>query len=83
MWWWDDDDDDQGGVCVCEATVDTRETEMSDICNKVLIENSQDLSSIFGNFFGTRMRKWQNCFYVIGCKEKFGKQKPHCIDEVA
>ena len=51
---------------VCEATVDTRETEMSDICNKVLIENSQDLSSIFGNFFGTRMRKWQNCFNVIG-----------------
>ena len=66
MWWWDDDDDDQGGVCVCEATVDTRETEMSDICNKVLIENSQDLSSILGNFFGTRMRKWQNCFNVIG-----------------
>ena len=29
------------------ATVDTRGTEMSDGCNKVSIENSQDLSSTF------------------------------------
>ena len=41
------------GVCGCVfggATVDTRGTEMSDVCNKVSIENSQDLSP--QNFFG-------------------------------
>ena len=40
-------------VCGCVfggATVDTRGTEMSDVCNKVSIENSQDLSP--QNFFG-------------------------------
>ena len=36
--------------CVC---VDTRGTEMSDGCNKVSIENSQDLSS--QNFFGKKL----------------------------
>ena len=38
--------------CVCGwATVDTRGTEMSDGCNKVSIENSQDLSSTFDQQF--------------------------------
>ena len=46
----EDEDDEEIGVCV-GATVDTRGTEMSDGCNKVSIENSQDLSSTFDQKF--------------------------------